>query len=62
MPSWILGPIDPRSEIWKTYPLQQVVVEAPDEQEARRQVAETISDALPLNPWLDPGFTSCDEI
>jgi hypothetical protein len=47
MPSWILGSIDPRSEIWKTYPVQRVVVEAPDEQEARRQVAEATSDALP---------------
>jgi hypothetical protein len=47
MPSWILGPIDPRSEIWKTYPVQRVVVEPQDEQEARRQVAEATSDALP---------------
>jgi hypothetical protein len=28
MPGWILGPIDHRSEIWNTYPLQRIVVEA----------------------------------
>jgi hypothetical protein len=62
MPSWILGPIDHRSEIWSTYPVQRVVVEARDEPEARAQVAGTVSAAAPPNPWLDPDLTSCDEI
>jgi hypothetical protein len=35
MPKWILGPIDHRAEIWNTYPVQRLVVEATAEREAR---------------------------
>lgn len=57
-----IGPVDHRSEIWRAYARQQVLVEAPDEREARKQVAGTVPDARPPNPWLDAGFTSCDRI
>ena len=62
MPSWILGPVDHRSEVWTTYPVQRVVVEAADEQGARQQVAGGIPAAARPNPWLDPDLTSCDQI
>jgi len=62
MPSWILGPIDHRSEVWNTYPVQRIVVEASAEWEAREKVAEaTPATALP-NPWMDPVLTSCEQI
>jgi hypothetical protein len=41
MPKWIPGPIDHGSEIWETYPVQRIVVEASAEWEAREMVAET---------------------
>jgi hypothetical protein len=39
MPHWLLTPIDHRAEIWKTYAVQRIVVEAPDERTAREKVA-----------------------
>jgi hypothetical protein len=39
MAHWLLTPIDHRAEIWKTYAVQRLVVEAPDERTARKQVA-----------------------
>jgi hypothetical protein len=62
MPRWMLAPIDHRAEIWKTYPVQRIVVEAPDERAARKQVAGTAPSKLAPNPWLDPALTSCEEV
>jgi hypothetical protein len=62
MPSWILGAIDHRSEIWNTYLVQRVVVAAADEREARAQIAGTMPAEEAPNPWLDRDLTSCDEI
>jgi hypothetical protein len=62
MSNWILGPIDHRSEIWKSYPVRRVVVEAPSERAARLEVAGCTPASPQPNPWLDSGFTSCDEI
>jgi hypothetical protein len=50
MPSWLLGPIDHRSEVWNTYPVQRIVVEASAEWEAREKVAETAPEAALPNP------------
>jgi hypothetical protein len=52
MPRWLLTPIDHRAEIWHTYAVQRIVVEAPDERRARDPQASL------LNPWLDPALTS----
>jgi hypothetical protein len=62
MPSWILGPIDHRSEVWNTYPAQRTVVEASAEWEAREKVAETTPETALPNPWMDPVLTSCEQI
>jgi hypothetical protein len=62
MPSWILGPINHRAEIWNVYAVQRVVVEAPCERQARGQVAAAAPDAASPNPWLDPNLTTCEEI
>jgi hypothetical protein len=62
MPSWILGPIDRRSEVWNIYPVQRVVVEASAEWEARAQVADAAPELHPSNPWLDASQTTCEEI
>jgi hypothetical protein len=62
MPSWILRPIDPRSEIWNTYPMQHVLVEASAEWEAREKVAEAAPVVPQPSPWLDPALTSCEGI
>ena len=48
------------TDIWKMYPVQRLVVEAPSEREAREQVAEAAEAALPPNPWLDPDLMSCE--
>jgi hypothetical protein len=62
MPCWILAPIDHRCEIWKTYPVQRLVVEASAEWEAREKVAAAAPDVLLPNPWLDPALTSCERV
>jgi hypothetical protein len=62
MPSLILGPIDHRSEVWNTYPMQRIVVEASAVWEAREKVAETTPETALPNPWMDPDLTSCDQI
>jgi hypothetical protein len=62
MPDWILGPIDHRSEVWNTYPVQRIVIEASAEWEAREKVAEVAADVPQPSPWLDPALTTCDEI
>ena len=62
MAHWMLAPIDHRAEIWKTYPVQQIVVEAPNEREARKQVAAAARKPRLPNPWLDPALTSCEEV
>ena len=40
MPRWLLTAVDHTAKIWGIYPVQRLVVDAPDEQEARRKVAE----------------------
>jgi hypothetical protein len=60
MPHWILTAVDHRSEIWKVYPIQRIVVEAPDEREARQKVAAAAPRFPQSNPWLDPALTSCE--
>jgi hypothetical protein len=62
MPSWILGPIDRRSEIWNIYPVQRIVVEAHAEWEAREKVAEAAPELQGPNPWLDADQTTCEKI
>ena len=62
MVNWILGPIDHRSEIWSTYPVQRIVVEASAEREAREKVAERAVEVPQPSPWIDPALTSCEEI
>jgi len=52
MVHWLLAPIDHRAAIWQLYPVQRIVVEAPDEQEARRKVADAAPEASEPNPWL----------
>jgi hypothetical protein len=61
MPHWILTAVDHRSEIWKVYPIQRIVVEAPDEREARQKVAAAAPRFPESNPWLDPALTSCEK-
>jgi len=62
MVHWLLAPIDHRAAIWQLYPVQRIVVEAPDEQEARRKVADAAPEASERNPWLDPALTCCEEV
>ena len=62
MPHWILTAIDYRSEIWKVYPIQRIVVEAANEQRARQKVAAAAPQAPQPNPWLDPALTSCEAV
>jgi hypothetical protein len=62
MACWMLAPIDHRAEIWKTYQVQRIVVEAPDERRARTQVADAVSDTPLPNPWLNRALTSCREV
>jgi hypothetical protein len=55
MAHWMLAPIDHRAEIWRTYPVQRIVVEAPDEAGARAadrggarsSAAESLSRSCP---------------
>jgi hypothetical protein len=60
MPHWMLAPINDRAEIWQSYSVQRIVVEAPDDPEARRRLAEAALEAPPPNPWPDPALTSCE--
>jgi hypothetical protein len=53
MPCWTLTPIDHRCEIWKTYPLQRIVVKASAQLEGREKVARAAPEVLQPNPWLD---------
>jgi hypothetical protein len=62
MPHWIFAPVDHRAEIWQTYHVQRMVVAAPDERAARKQVADAAPWAALPNPWLDPALTSCEEV
>jgi hypothetical protein len=59
-PRWILTAVDHRAEIWRTYPVQRIVVEARDEHGARKQVAAAAPRHTAPNPWLDPALTSCE--
>jgi hypothetical protein len=58
----MLTPIDHRDEIWKAYPVQRIVVDAPDEWAARKRVANAAPETALPNPWLDPNRTSCEEV
>jgi hypothetical protein len=49
-------------EIWNTYPVQRIVIEASAEWEAREKVAEVSPEVHQPNPWLDPLLTTCEEI
>jgi hypothetical protein len=62
MAHWLLMPIDHRAEIWKTYAVQPIVVEASDERTAREKVAAAAPRTRLPNPWLEPGLTSCEEV
>jgi hypothetical protein len=62
MPHWMLTPVDHRAEIWQTYPVQRIVVEAPDERSARKQLANAAAARSQPNPWLDPILSSCEEV
>jgi hypothetical protein len=58
MAHWMLAPIDHRAEIWRTYPVQRIVVEAPDEAGARRRIAEAAPPSSAAEPWL----VSCPDL
>jgi hypothetical protein len=60
MPRWLLTAADHHAPIWETYLIQRLVVEASNEQEARRKVAEAAPQADEPNPWLDPTMTCCE--
>jgi hypothetical protein len=60
MAHWLLTAVDHRAEIWNTYPIQRLVVEAPNEREASKQVAAAAPAVSLPNPWLDPILTSCE--
>jgi hypothetical protein len=62
MAHWMLAPIGHRAAIWKTCQVQRIVVEAPDERRARKQVANAVPDTPLPNPWLDRALTSCQEV
>jgi hypothetical protein len=62
MAHWLLAPIGHRAAISKTYQVQRIVVEAPDERRARKQVADAVPDKPLPNPWLDRALTSCQEV
>jgi hypothetical protein len=62
MPNWMLTPVDHRAEIWKTYAVQRIVVEASAEWEAREKVAQSAPEAALQNPWLSAALTSCEEV
>ena len=58
MSRWLLAPTNHRSEIWKSYRMQQIVVDVPDEGEARQQVAKrAATKGSAPTPWLDPALT-----
>jgi hypothetical protein len=59
----LLAPIDQRSEIWKFYKVQRIVIDTPDEGGARQQVAKRPAPrGSALNPWLEPALTSCEKV
>jgi hypothetical protein len=59
----LLAAIDHRSEIWKFYKVQRIVVDAPDEGGACQQVAKRLAlRGSALHPWLDPALTSCEKV
>jgi hypothetical protein len=62
MSHWMLTPTDHRAEIWKTYAVQRIVVEAPNERSARERVAKTAPITAQANPWLDPVLSSCEQV
>jgi hypothetical protein len=62
MSHWMLTPTDHCAEIWKTYAVQRIVVEAPNERSARERVAKTAPTAAHSNPWLDPVLSSCKQV
>ena len=49
MPRWMLTPIEHRAEIWQSYSVQRIVVEAPGEREARKQFANAAPGASQPN-------------
>ena len=61
MPRWMLTPIDHLAEIWNTYSVQRMVVEASAEWEAREKVAET-APRYRSRVSLRSALTSCEAI
>jgi hypothetical protein len=60
---WLLAPIDHQAAIWQIYAVQRIVVEAPDQSEARKKVAAAAAPVEEApNPWLDPALTCCEEV
>jgi hypothetical protein len=49
-------------KVWETHHVQRIVVQAPNEREARKQVAKAGPMKEAPNPWLDPALTSCVKI
>jgi hypothetical protein len=62
MGRWLLTPIDHQADVWKTYPVQRIVIEAPSECEAREKIAQAADAQLPKNPWLDSALSSCEPV
>jgi hypothetical protein len=62
MAHWMLTPLDHRAEIWRAYPVQRIVVEARNEREARKRVADVARGLSPPNPWLDRSLTCCEQV
>jgi hypothetical protein len=62
MSRWLLAPTDCQADVWKTYAVQRIVVEAPDERTARKQVAAAAPRTVAPDPWLDPALTTCEQV
>jgi hypothetical protein len=62
MSRWLLAPTDCQADVWKTYAVQRIVVEAPDERTARKQVAAAAPGTVAPDPWLDPALTTCEQV
>jgi hypothetical protein len=63
MSRWLLAPVDRRCEIWKSYKVQRIVVDAPDEGEARQQVAKRAAfSGSTFSPLAGPCPISCRKV
>ena len=70
MPIWKLEPFDPPNDNWRASSFcGPIVVRAKDKDEARGTAStqfgfwpQLAGNKIPIDPWLDPGSSSCEEI